>query len=110
MSRGKKRKPTPVANRIVRISPTLDRQLRRLTPDQAEAVRQSLKRFIDRSAEHSLRPEKKSGLGGIWAIRVNSGDRLFYVQETRSDGQTVSVFFHYGPHDDYRVIERLKPQ
>lgn len=81
---------------------------RKLDPDLQKDVREAVGKFRDRSAENSLRPEKKSGLKGIWAFRVNSGVRVFYFQ--RRDGKgAYSDLFHVGPHDDYRTIANKKP-
>jgi hypothetical protein len=67
----------------------------------------AVSQFIERTAEHSLQPDRKQGLSGIWAFRVTSGVRVFYVQKKDAEG-TYSELFHVGPHDDYRTIGRRR--
>jgi hypothetical protein len=85
-----------------------DKAFRGLSPELQLQVRDAIQCFKNRSAENALRPERKSGLGGIWAFRVTSGTRVFYMQEMDEAG-TYSLLFHVGPHDDYRTIERRRP-
>jgi len=66
-----------------------------------------VKRFVERTAENSLQPERKQGLAGIWAFRVTSSIRVFYEQKSDADG-AYSELFHVGPHDDYRTISRRR--
>jgi hypothetical protein len=66
-----------------------------------------VKRFIDRTTEHALLPERKKGLQGIWAFRVTRDVRVFYVQKKDAAG-TYSELFHVGPHDEYRTVGRKK--
>jgi len=68
---------------------------------------EAVKQFIDRTAENSLQPERKTGLQGIWASRVTSGVRVFYVQKKDAEG-AYSELFHVGPHDDYRTVTRKR--
>jgi hypothetical protein len=82
-----------------------DKAFRNLTPDLQRQVRQAILHFRERSAEHALRPERKSGLQGIWAFRVTRGLRVFYFQKRDAQG-TYSELIHVGPHDDYRTIGR----
>lgn len=67
----------------------------------------AVRHFIERSAEHSLQPERKQGLADIWAFRVTSGIRVFYVQKKDPQG-AYSELFHVGRHDDYRTISRRR--
>lgn len=70
-----------------------------------EQTIEAVGQFINRTAERSLRPERKKGLAGIWAFRVTSGVRVFYTQQKDSEG-SYSELFHVGPHDDYRTVTR----
>ncbi len=83
--------------------------LRSCTPDLQQQTIEAIQQFITRTAEHALRPERKSGLHGIWAFRVTSGIRVFYLQERDKEG-SYSLLFHVGPHDDYRTVERRRPR
>lgn len=91
--------------RRVKTAPGFDKALRELPADLRNQTIEAVRRFIDRSAEHSLRPERKQGLPGIWAFRVTSGVRVFYSQKRDTDG-AYSELFHVGPHDDYRTVSR----
>lgn len=93
--------------RRVKTAPGFDKAFRELSPELREQTIQAVKQFIDRTAEHGLRPERKSGLKGIWAFRVTSGVRVFYVQKRDAEG-TYSELFHVGPHDDYRMVTRRR--
>jgi hypothetical protein len=94
--------------RIV-LSGGFDRAFRELTLDLQRQVRDAIQNFRNRSAENALRPERKSGLGGIWAFRVTSGVRVFYTQ-LRDEHGAYSELFHVGPHDDYRTVVRRRPR
>src|ERR1700756_397394 len=83
--------------------------LRKLDPNLQEEVREAVRKFRDRSAENSLQLEKKSGLKGVWAFRVNLPIRVFYVQRRDTVG-SYSDLFHVGPHDDYRTILNKRPR
>jgi hypothetical protein len=93
--------------RRVKTAPGFDKALRELPVNLRDQTIEAVKRFIDRSAEHALRPERKKGLQGIWAFRVTSGIRIFYVQKKDAAG-AYSELFHVGPHDDYRTISRKR--
>jgi hypothetical protein len=95
--------------RRVRRERAFDKALRALPRELQEATIAAVGAFIDRSSEHALRPERKQGLGGIWAFRVTSAVRVFYVQD-RDDIGLVSVLFGVGRHDDYRSIIRRRPK
>ena len=87
------------------ISPGFDRALRRLTAAERIATQEAVRHFRDRTAENALRIERKSGLLGIWAFRVNNDLRVFFLQRTSSDGRYAELL-HVGHHDDYRTIKR----
>jgi len=93
--------------RRVKTAPGFDKALRDLSPNLRDQTIEAVKRFIDRSAERSLQPERKTGLQGIWAFRVTSGVRVFYVQKKDTEG-AYSELFHVGPHDDYRTVTRRR--
>jgi len=91
--------------RRVKTAPGFNKALSELPPDLRNQTIEAVKRFIGRTAENALRPERKSGLPGIWAFRVTSGVRVFYAQKKDASG-TYSELFHVGPHDDYRTVRR----
>jgi hypothetical protein len=95
--------------RRVRYVENFNRSLQALPSDIQQQVIEAITSFINRSAENAVRPERKSGLGGVWAFRVTSGVRVFYVQGKDQQG-TYSELFHVGPHDNYRTIERRRPR
>ena len=95
--------------RRVRYAGSFTKSLTNLSPDIQRLVVDAVDAFIMRSRENALRPERKSGLSGIWAFRVTSGIRVFYVQERDTQG-IYSLLFHVGPHDDYRTVSRRRPQ
>lgn len=92
----------------VKYAPGFDRSLRKLSPEDRERVIAAIREFINRTAEHSLRPERKKGLPGIWAFRVTDSIRAFYTQKRDKEG-AYSEIFHVGPHDDYRTVKQRKP-
>jgi len=94
--------------RRVRYADGFTEALRSCTPDLQQRTIEAIQHFINRTAEHAVRPERKSGLHGIWAFRVTRGIRVFYLQERDADG-SYSLLFHVGPHDDYRTVERRRP-
>jgi hypothetical protein len=48
--------------RRVKTAPGFDKALRDLPPNLQEQTIEAVKQFIDRTAERSLQPERKSGL------------------------------------------------
>jgi Txe/YoeB family toxin of Txe-Axe toxin-antitoxin module len=59
-----------------------------------------LKIFTKNNIHHpSLNTEKLSG-SDIWSIRIDQGNRLFYVK----DGDD-AIFFAVGSHDMYRMVD-----
>jgi hypothetical protein len=95
--------------RRVRFERAFTDALRALPPELRQATREAVGAFIDRSRENALRAERKRGLEGIWAFRVTSSVRVFYVQGTDEKGR-ISILFHVGRHDDYRTIIRRRPR
>src|SRR6185312_8363753 len=95
--------------RRVSFAKEFDQAFRDLTPDLKRQVREAILHFRARSAEHALRPERKSGLQGIWAFRATRGVRVFYVQKKDAQG-AYSELVHVGRHDDYRTIARQRPR
>lgn len=93
--------------RRILFTANFNKAFRDLNPELQLQALAAIQNFRDRSAENSLRPERKSGLRGIWAFRVTSGVRVFYTQEKDEQG-AYSELFHVGPHDDYRTIERRR--
>jgi mRNA-degrading endonuclease RelE of RelBE toxin-antitoxin system len=93
--------------RRVKTAPGFDKALRDLPPNLRDQTITAVKQFIDRTAERSLQPERKEGLQGIWAFRVTTGVRVFYVQKKDAAG-AYSELFHVGPHDDYRTVSRRR--
>jgi hypothetical protein len=91
--------------RRVVYTPGFQKALRNCPPELQNTVIRAVEQFINRTAEHSLRPERKQGLDDIWAFRVTSGVRVFYRQ-AKDDKGACSELIHVGPHDDYRTIGR----
>lgn len=60
-------------------------------------------RFFQTNPHHpSLHTEKlKNSI--VWSIRVDQGNRLFFIW---NDDQSVATFFFLGPHDSYRTIDK----
>ena len=93
--------------RRISFAKEFDQAFRNLAPDLQHQVRDAIHHFRARSAEHALRPERKSGLPGIWAFRATRGVRVFYVQRKDAQG-TYNELIYVGPHDDYRTIGRRR--
>jgi hypothetical protein len=98
----------PPTDRRLALGDGFKAAFRKLDPALQEETLEAIRKFRNRSAESSLQPEKKSGLKGIWAFRVNQAIRVFYVQRQNANG-AYSELFHVGPHDDYRTILNKKP-
>ena len=81
-----------------------------LTPKLQNATTAAVRHFVDRTSENALKVEKKSGLQGVWAFRVDRGIRVFFVQAKDPQGRTISRLFHVGEHDDYRTVTRKRPR
>jgi mRNA-degrading endonuclease RelE of RelBE toxin-antitoxin system len=93
--------------RRVRYASGFQKALRDCPPELQAQIIRAVEQFINRTAENSLRPERKQGLDGIWAFRVTGGVRVFYRQAKDAQG-TYSELVHVGPHDDYRTISRRR--
>ncbi|HZK91723.1 MAG TPA: hypothetical protein VFC56_16400 [Stellaceae bacterium] len=76
-------------------------------PNFNSKVIDAIQHFANRSAENALQPERKMGLGGIWAFRVTRGVRVFYTREKDEQG-AYSRLIHVGPHDDYQTVGRRR--
>jgi Txe/YoeB family toxin of Txe-Axe toxin-antitoxin module len=63
-----------------------------------KGVQKTLRLFQIDTHHPSLNNEKLAG-SDIWSIRIDKGNRLFYVK----DGDN-AIFFAVGPHDMYRVV------
>lgn len=57
--------------------------------------------FIKNPQHPSLHLEKLIGTN-IWTIRIDRGNRLFFVWSVNLD---TAIFFHVGHHDDYRMMK-----
>jgi mRNA-degrading endonuclease RelE of RelBE toxin-antitoxin system len=90
--------------RRVRYAPGFHKALRNCTPERQRQVIRAVEQVIDRTAENSLRPERKQGLEDIWAFRVTGGVRVFYRQRKDAKG-SYSELIHVGPHYDYRTVD-----
>ncbi|HEX4110998.1 MAG TPA: hypothetical protein VH020_00545 [Stellaceae bacterium] len=95
--------------RIVKLS-SFDDAYRDLSPQIQEAVDKALRHFFERSNENALKVEKKVGLEGVWAFRVDRGIRIFFVQGKDMQGRTINRLFHVGAHNDYRTVTRKRPR
>jgi mRNA-degrading endonuclease RelE of RelBE toxin-antitoxin system len=93
--------------RRVRFSPAFERSYLKFPAEARQVIDAAIAAFIDRIREHALRPERKSGLEGIWTFRVDRGIRVFYTQERDAEGR-ISELFHVGRHDEYRTITRRR--
>lgn len=69
-------------------------------PKRKIAVQKALRFFQENPSHPSLNSEKLAGLS-IWSVRIDRGNRLFYVK----DGDE-TIFFAVGPHDLYRSIKK----
>jgi len=65
-----------------------------------QAIDQVLRLFSQNPQHPSLHLEKLSG-STIWTIRVDRGNRLFFIW---SDTGDTAIFFLVGPHDMYRKL------
>jgi len=88
----------------IRLRPSFDRQLRKFTKknnDRSRSVKEALRRFQIDPTHPSLHVEKLSG-SDTWTIRIDSGNRLFFVWSDEGD---TAIFFYVGPHDSYRTVK-----
>jgi len=70
------------------------------TPSLKQKVNNILIRFSQNPQYPSLRLEKLQG-SNIWTIRVDRGNRLFFIWSSTGD---TAIFFLVGPHDSYRKL------
>ena len=88
----------------IRLRPSFSRQLRKFTKknnDRKEAVKEALRRFHLDPDYPSLHLEKLSGTD-TWTIRIDSGNRLFFVWSDEGD---TAIFFYVGSHNAYRTVK-----
>jgi len=64
-------------------------------------LRQTFAYFAENPNHPSLRLEKLSGQD-TWTIRIDKGNRLFFVWSDEGDA---AIFFYVGPHDSYRTVK-----
>jgi len=95
--------------RRIELLPSFAAALKDLAPEIRDATLEAVKHFRNRTNENALQVERKSGLKGVWAFRVDRGHRVFFIQENGPDGDKVNQIFHVGPHDDYRTVTRKRP-
>ncbi len=67
-----------------------------------EQLQRAFLLFTQNPKHPSLNLEKLSG-SEIWTIRVDRGNRLFFVW---ADEEDIAIFFFVGHHDTYRTIKR----
>ena len=88
----------------IRLHPSFSRQLRKFTKKSSErsrVVKEVLHRFQADPDYSSLHLEKLSG-SDTWTIRIDSGNRLFFVWSDKGD---TAIFFYVGPHDAYKKLK-----
>lgn len=81
--------------------PRFDRAYKKFTKRNEErsgAIDKALRMFAADPKHPSLNIEKLGG-SDIWTIRIDRGNRLFFVWEDES-----AVFFFVGSHDSYRTV------
>lgn len=69
---------------------------------RVETIDEVLRRFAKDVNHPSLHLEKLSG-GKTWTIRIDRGNRLFFVW---SDTGDTAIFFYVGSHDAYRITKK----
>jgi len=67
---------------------------------RVKSIDKVLEIFAANPKHPSLKLEKLSGRE-IWTIRIDKGNRLFFVWSKNGD---VAIFFFVGPHDSYKNI------
>lgn len=85
------------------------KSLMKLSPEIILATQESLRKYKSREAGNGLKPEPKNGSPEFWAIRVTQNYRAFFVK-MKDDMGRYDLFFHVGPHDDYRSVSRFVPK
>ncbi|MBU4099736.1 hypothetical protein KJ980_08915 [Patescibacteria group bacterium] len=65
-------------------------------------LKQAFLLFTQNSKHPSLNLEKLSG-SDIWTIRIDRGNRLFFVW---ADEEYTAIFFFVGHHDAYRTVKK----
>lgn len=83
-------------------TPQFHRSFKKFTKHNAKLkrlVKSALSIFSDNPQHPSLNLEKLRG-SAVWTIRVDKGNRLFFVWSETGD---TAIFFFVGPHDSYRI-------
>ena len=70
-------------------------------PKRIQAIDRIFKFFASNPKHPSLHIEKLSG-GEIWTIRLDRGNRLFFIW---ADKDNTAIFFFVGPHDSYQKMK-----
>ncbi len=63
-----------------------------------EDYKKAVSLFVSNPAHSSLNLEKLQNAKGIYTIRLNKGDRIFFVWKKES----IALFIDIGKHDKYR--------
>ncbi len=71
-------------------------------PKRVRAIDRVLEIFASNPQHPSLQLEKLVS-GEIWTIRVDRGNRLFFIW---ADGKDTAIFFLVGAHDLYRTLKK----
>ena len=85
----------------IRFDKTFTKSVRKFTKNnqsRSQAVKKALHLFQANPKHPSLNTEKLSG-ADIWSIRVDRGNRLFFVWSETND---LVIFFLAGKHDAYK--------
>lgn len=88
----------------IRLHPSFQGKLHKFTKrnkERSHAVKEALRRFQNDPTHPSLHVEKLSG-SETWTIRIDSGNRLFFVWSDEGDA---AIFFYVGSHDAYRTVK-----
>lgn len=88
----------------IRLHPSFSGKLRKFTRRNKEKLRtvhDTLGRFQIDPHHPSLHLEKLSG-SDTWTIRIDKGNRLFFVWSEEGD---TAIIFYVGSHDAYRTVK-----
>lgn len=88
---------------FVRLTPRFEsarRKFVRHNIKMSQQIQDALMRFAKNPQHPSLRLEKLQG-SKVWTIRVDRGNRLFFIWSGAGD---TAIFFLVGPHDAYRKL------
>ena len=87
----------------IRLHSAFPKKLKKFVKNNArrsQAVKEALRRFQADPKHPSLHLEKLSG-STTWTIRVDQGNRLFFIWADTGD---TAIFFFVGAHDAYRRV------